>query len=399
MTCWPLVRLDEIAEVRLGRQRSPKNHVGHDMRPYLRAANVGWDGLLLDDVKAMNFTAAEMKTYRLEPGDLLLNEASGSRHEVGKPALWQGEIPDCAFQNTLLRVRPRKASSRFLLHYFRHTASKGGFAERSRGVGIHHLGRDTLSSLPTPLPPVDEQKRIADILDHAESLHVKRLRTLVLLENLVQSIFLDMFGHPLTSPRYAKVRLGDVTAYVRGVAFKPEQVSDSADPQSAACLTTKNVQRTLNLSAITFIPASVVRRDDQWLREGDTLISSANSWNLVGRCCFMPPLEAPATFGAFVSVLRPTVDELSAKYLHHWFASPAVQTTVRSFGRQTTNIANLDVQRTLDLSLPMPSLEEQERFITALAARRATTARLETSQQELDRLRAALRARAFRGEL
>ena len=105
------------------------------MRPYLRAANVGWGGLRLDDVNAMNFTDAEMLTYRLEPGDILLSEASGSPHEVGKPALWDGEIKDCAFQNTLIRVRAHDAAPRFLLYFFKHLALSGQFVQQSRGVG------------------------------------------------------------------------------------------------------------------------------------------------------------------------------------------------------------------------------------------------------------------------
>jgi len=79
--------LDEIADVRLGRQRSPKNHTGSRMRPYLRAANVTWSGLELSDVKEMNFTEAESETYELRPGDVLVAEASGSASEVGKPAI------------------------------------------------------------------------------------------------------------------------------------------------------------------------------------------------------------------------------------------------------------------------------------------------------------------------
>ena len=57
------------------------------MHKYLRAANVSWDGLKLDDVKSMNFGAAEMEYYRLRRGDILLSEASGSLKEVGKPAI------------------------------------------------------------------------------------------------------------------------------------------------------------------------------------------------------------------------------------------------------------------------------------------------------------------------
>lgn len=117
-----MVPLGEVAEVRLGRQRAPKNHSGDSMRPYIRAANVTWAGLSLDDVKSMNFTDEELDVYRMMPGDVVLSEASGSPGEVGKPALWSGEIPDCAFQNTLIRIRSREHEPKFLLHYFRYLA-------------------------------------------------------------------------------------------------------------------------------------------------------------------------------------------------------------------------------------------------------------------------------------
>ncbi len=168
---WPVVPLADLAEVRLGRQRAPKNHSGDSMRPYIRAANVRWAGLDLSDVKTMNFTADEMSTYRMEPGDIVLSEASGSPGEVGKPALWTGEIAECAFQNTLIRVRPREHDSKFLVHYFRYLALDGQFVEHSRGVGIHHIGRARLASWPTPLPPRPEQRRIVDLLED----HLSRL--------------------------------------------------------------------------------------------------------------------------------------------------------------------------------------------------------------------------------
>lgn len=168
---WPVVPLTDVAEVRLGRQRAPKNHSGDWMRPYIRAANVTWAGLDLSDVKTMNFTDDEMRTYRMEPGDIVLSEASGSPGEVGKPALWSGEICDCAFQNTLIRVRPREHDPKFLVHYFRYLALDGQFLEHSRGVGIHHIGRARLASWPTPLPPLCEQHRIVDLLED----HLSRL--------------------------------------------------------------------------------------------------------------------------------------------------------------------------------------------------------------------------------
>ena len=162
---WEKVPLSEIAEVRLGRQRSPKRAVGPNMRPYMRAANVTWNGISLHDVKQMDFTLAEFETYALRRGDLLLSEASGSASEVGKPAVWNEEVPDCCFQNTLIRVRAPEALVPFLHLHFYKDALTGEFARAARGVGIHHLGAKKLSEWQIHLPPVDEQRRIVETVN------------------------------------------------------------------------------------------------------------------------------------------------------------------------------------------------------------------------------------------
>ena len=153
-------------------------------------------------------------------------------------------------------------------------------------------------------------------------------------------------------------QLGDVASFVRGITFKPGDVVPVGSLGSVACMRTKNVQSELDVSDVWGIPKSFVKRTDQYLLTGDLLVSSANSWNLVGKCCSVPQLQWPATFGGFISVLRGDSSQVDARYLYHWFSSPRVQATVRSFGQQTTNISNLNVDRCLRLGLPLPSLPE-----------------------------------------
>lgn len=157
-------RLGDVADIRLGRQRSPKNHQGPSMHPYLRAANVTWDGLDLADVKEMNFTPSELATYRLEVGDVLVAEASGSASEVGKPAIWDGNIEECCFQNTLLRIRSRSVVPEYLYFALLGLARSGQFARASRGVGIHHLGKAGLSDLMIRVPDIEEQRSLIDTI-------------------------------------------------------------------------------------------------------------------------------------------------------------------------------------------------------------------------------------------
>ena len=141
------------------------------MRPYLRAANVTWQGICLDDVKEMNFDDIDFEKFRLASGDILLNEASGSPHEVGKPAIWNNQIEDCCFQNTLLRLRPRLLNRNYLHWYCYASALAGRFGEAGRGVNIRHLGKRGLAQFPIPIAPLAEQERIVTAIEE----HLSRL--------------------------------------------------------------------------------------------------------------------------------------------------------------------------------------------------------------------------------
>ena len=94
---WAWVRVDEIGEVRLGRQRSATRQTGQYSTMYVRAANITNAGLDLSDVLKMDFTPEERERYRLRAGDVVLAEASGSAGQVGRAALWRDELQECCY--------------------------------------------------------------------------------------------------------------------------------------------------------------------------------------------------------------------------------------------------------------------------------------------------------------
>ena len=162
------------------------------------------------------------------------------------------------------------------------------------------------------------------------------------------------------------VPLGSIAKFIRGVTFKPDQVVDAHGPDAIGVVRTKNVQRELDLSDVVYIPDDLVGRQDQLIQPDDILISSANSWNLVGKCCWVPQLAGRYAIGGFITGLRAGSAEVHPRYLYLWLASERVQAELRNTANQTTNIANLNLKRCEQLPFPLPPIDEQRRITVIL---------------------------------
>lgn len=156
------VAVGSVGEVLMGRQRAPQHEDGPAMRPYLRVANV-FDGYIdVTDLKEMNFSPSEYRRYRLEDGDILLNEGQ-SRELVGRSAIFRDEAPDACFQNTLIRFRSGPRVEATYAHaFFRYCMYTGRFAKIAKQTtSIAHLGVRRFSEILVPLP--DRRRQAATL--------------------------------------------------------------------------------------------------------------------------------------------------------------------------------------------------------------------------------------------
>lgn len=192
----------------------------------------------------------------------------------------------------------------------------------------------------------------------------------------------------MTAITFAK--LGDVAQYLRGINFKPDDVVEVGSEGTVACMRTKNIQESLDCSDVWGVPEIFVRRPEQILREGDILVSSANSWNLVGKCCWIPKLPWKSSFGGFISTLRADPEKLDARFLYWWFSSDKTQVMLRSFGQKTTNISNLNAARCMNLDIPLPALSEQRRIAAILDQADALRAKRREALAQLNNLKQSI---------
>ena len=168
---WTDTTLGDVADVVMGRQLSPSKRMGTRPRPYLRAANIGNWGISLDDVLEMDFTEDEENHFSNRIGDVLMVEG-GNEKSVGCPALVTGRDAGLCIQNTIIRCRIKESlylSPEFLYHFLRYSFWVGKFGELCAGTTIMHLGQKRAVVFPLVLPPLDEQKRIVDVVSSVDA--------------------------------------------------------------------------------------------------------------------------------------------------------------------------------------------------------------------------------------
>lgn len=162
--CW--ATFDQCAQVQGGLQKSPSRAPKQNHYPYLRVANVlrGW--LDLSSLQRFELADDELEKLRLEHGDLLIVEGNGSVSEIGRSAIWRGEVADCVHQNHIIRARfaaviPEYAdlfvNSPIGQQYMRKVASSTS--------GLNTLSVGKVKSIVFPLPPAVEQAAVVEAVN------------------------------------------------------------------------------------------------------------------------------------------------------------------------------------------------------------------------------------------
>lgn len=154
-----LVPLPELAELTMGRQKSPRYEAGINPYPYIRVANIGHLEMDLADLDTMDFDAREVRRYGLRPGDVLLTEGDiVSASNVGRSAVFPADGTPCCFQNTLIRLRPHAGvDPTYLMTLVEGARLSGVLAAIAGSTTVAHLGLRRLSGLEVPaIDPVEQ---------------------------------------------------------------------------------------------------------------------------------------------------------------------------------------------------------------------------------------------------
>jgi type I restriction enzyme S subunit len=180
---WGMPTVSMNFDLQLGKMLNSESAEGPDQYSYLRNTNVQWDRFDFDDLASMHFSSKDRERCELRVGDVLVCEGG----EVGRSAVWTGDLINCFFQKAIHRLRPRSnANGRFLMYCLRAAAKQSVFSVEGNTSTIVHLTSEQLAVHRFPWPPFNEQAAIVEVLDaqaqrlkNAQSMLRRQIRTLI----------------------------------------------------------------------------------------------------------------------------------------------------------------------------------------------------------------------------
>jgi type I restriction enzyme S subunit len=311
-----------------------------------------------------------------------------------------------AFEFTMLSsvalLRPRVATltPEFLCHWLNAPIVKRRILGGMAGVAIRRLTLEKINAIRIPLPPVSEQRRIAEILDKADALRARRRAALAQLDTLTQSIFLDMFGDPATNPKRWPRRsllafLRDSEVFVDGDWVE----SKDQDPNGEVRL----IQLAdigdgtyLNKSSRFLTKATAQRLKCTPLRVGDVLV--ARMPEPLGRACIFPGDIKEAVTVVDVCIVRPRNGRPNPVWLMCCLNTPGFRGQI---AREATGTTRERISRgnLSKLQIIAPPADLQDEFALRVDRLRPMQSRMAAATVACDQLFASLQHRAFREEL
>lgn len=297
----------------------------------------------------------------------------------------------------ILPLLPGKDVDRdYLFHFLRQPEMVQHATTRSTGANLPRLSPSELAQFEIPLPPLKEQKRIAAILDKADSIRRKRQEAISHVSSLIDSRFLEVFGDPVGNPRKWKPGTFDdqVTLLQYGPRFFNEAYVE-ADGTRIVRITDLDFQGRLDYSAMPLMDVSDEDRLKYVLKPGDLLL--ARSGATVGKTALIDDRAPECIAGAYFIRMR-FKDAVRPLYVQMVLRSKLVQQMIASRSQQSAQ-QNFNGPAIRALPLPVPPIELQDEFIQFHAAAIALGERMAKQSGESDALFNSLVQRAFKGEL
>jgi type I restriction enzyme S subunit len=309
------------------------------------------------------------------------------------PYWWTG--PRAIYHYHIWKVVPKPMLHRRFAYYALQRVTNT-VKSAAHGITMVHMTKAGMEDCMLPLPPLPEQRRIADILDKADAIRRKRKEAIALTEELLRSAFLEMFGDPVTNPKgWRTVPLDELIDQERGISYGVVQRGPHIEDGVP-------VVRISNFGDCRFDGRDVVRTSSEIsdayrrtiLRGGELVVSIRGT---VGRVAVVPVSAKGWNVSREVAVI-PLLPGVSRPLVHRALLGNSLQRfmlgNVKGVAQSGINLKDLRLA-----PIPAPSADAIKEFESFVATNEALERRISASLLSSDELFDTLVTQAFLGEL
>ena len=373
----------------------------------LRTTNFRNDGSLnFDNVVYRNIKREIVEKKKLRIGDIIIERSGGGpKQPVGRVVYYNLSAGDYLCNNFTSILRPSKIVDPRYLFYFMYNQHKLGVTQKfqNKTTGIINLKLDNyLSSISIPLPSLDQQTRIAHILDSVDALRQKDKELLAAYDDLLQAAFLDIFGDPLSNSKGWKVKtLSEVISHIdSGWSPKceayPKKNDDHWGVLSLSAVTSRYYQPDYNKQ----LPIGIKPKINCEVNNGDLLFSRKNTRELVGACAYVfitPPKLMLSDTIFRINYIKQKCDGI---YLYYLINSSNYRKYIQSLANGSSgSMPNISKEKLGKVVLPIPPMSLQNQFAQIVTNIEAQKALAKQNLQQSEEMFNALVQKAFNGEL
>ena len=290
------------------------------------------------------------------------------------------------------------------INYLNRFFQKRGFADVISGSAQPQITRTGLEKITIPLPPLEEQKRIAAILDKADALRRKREKASALTDDLLRSVFLDMFSDPVANPKGWRVeRLNNLSTKIRS-GSTPVGGSKVYVEKGVVFLRSQNVWRKkLELDDVVYIDEATHRKmNNTSLKNGDILITKTGRINTenssLGRAAFFLGEDGSANINGHVYLVRPKPEVLN-EFVLYIITTKEYRDYIRSVCVGGIDKRQINKEHLEQFPIIYPPIEDQQKFIERLQVIEKQKLALNKQFRLANNMFSSLFQRAFRSEL
>ncbi|SMO38565.1 restriction endonuclease subunit S [Fodinibius sediminis] len=373
--------------------------------PVIRNTNFSGDGRIdLEDIAYRKISEEKIKEKKLKPGDIIIEKSGGSKNQpVGRVVFFDIQNGDkYLFSNFTSALRPKKSVVPKYVHYgLLHSYLKGQselYQNKTTGIRNLELNR-YLKNTKIPLPEVKRQNEIATQLDQVQRLIDIDDEMQNRYDWLIQSIFLDMFGDPVTNPKgLTEVEFGDLVDMQGGYAFKSDNFIDDAE-DGIKVVKIGNVHYIdIDWSEVQYLPSSYLEEHERYsLEEGDILLALTrpiiNSLDAV-KAVVVHEDDLPALLNQRVARIRVDSDKVTEDYITSFIYTQHFKREIERYA-STSLQPNVSMKEVKKIKVLVPSLERQKKFSAIRQRIIEERSALEKSEEKSKELFSSLMQRAF----